>query len=317
VGRDAAAQRLADEFVALGGKDVFAALSQLSLINDCKGAHPANGVEAPQSFADCVTGIWDLKDPNWNEHSSQWNGIFVESWIPEELRFAQYNSIWGTMYLVKHMSDRTIMRAVHETDLAAALLRLVPVGCAVPGGTCGHEATAAHLERLSETIRPENNQGYLVDESGRVLDANGLPIASLPPVDDLEEWARYTVESGLHEDLDALEDRIALLFRQTFGLPMAPPAWNLETQLAYRVATREVALRNNTLRLVMNNPGGVCDAVPPDTRPDDQRQVVAGCVQAIKMLLPAGTTMIIYFPDPEHPGELLEVTVRGVGRWLD
>ena len=89
-------------------------------------------------------------------------------------------------------------------------------------------------------------------------------------------------------------------------------------QLALRVATREVALRDNTLRLVMNNRGGVCDAVPiKGTGPDAERQVVAGCLQAIKLLLPAGTTMIIYYPDPDNPAELLEVTVRGVGRWLD
>ncbi|MFC4118201.1 DddA-like double-stranded DNA deaminase toxin [Nonomuraea zeae] len=103
-----------------------------------------------------------------------------------------------------------------------------------------------------------------------------------------------------------------------FGLPIEPPAWHLETQLAYRVSKREVALRENTLRLVMNNPGGVCDAVPAKDRgPDGQRQVVAGCVQAIQMLLPAGTTMIIYYPDPANPAKLLQVTVRGVGRWLD
>ncbi|MEU6534207.1 hypothetical protein ABZ869_34040, partial [Streptomyces sp. NPDC046928] len=64
--------------------------------------------------------------------------------------------------------------------------------------------------------------------------------------------------------------------------------------------------------------GGVCDAVPIEgTGPDRERQAVAGCVQAVKMLLPAGTTMIIYYPDPDNPAELLEVTVRGVGRWLD
>ncbi|MFG6199718.1 hypothetical protein [Nonomuraea sp. JJY05] len=44
---------------------------------------------------------------------------------------------------------------------------------------------------------------------------------------------------------------------------------------------------------------------------------MAGCIQAIKLLLPAGTTVIIYYPDPANPAELLEVTVRGVGRWLD
>ncbi|SDU69140.1 hypothetical protein [Jiangella alkaliphila] len=316
--REMAGHRLADEYVLLTARDLYEGLSQIDVINDCRDAHPSSGPGAAYSFGECVSGIWDIvQNPDWDQHSSQWNGTFIGSLVPEELRFAQYNSILGRMYLLHNINDQAILLSIHETELATSLLRILPAACVLEGDTCPQQATAWQLERLSESIRPENNQGYLVDESGRVLDANGLPVASLPPIDDLEEWARYTVESGLHEDLAALEQRIGLLFRQSFGLPMAPPTWQLETQLAHRVATREVALRNNTLRLVMNNPGGVCDAVPPETRPDDQRQVVAGCVQAIKMLLPAGTTMIIYYPDPENPGELLEVTVRGVGTWLD
>ncbi|WP_157574297.1 DddA-like double-stranded DNA deaminase toxin [Jiangella muralis] len=316
--RETETHRLAEEYMSLFGLDVLNGASQYLMLNKCRSVLGGGVVGAGRKFSSCINGSLNLTDPDWDKYSSQWKGTFVESTVPEELRFAEYNSIWGTMYLKEHLSDRTILSAIHETDLAASLLRILPIGCVLDGGDCPYADAARRLERLSESIKPENNQGYIVDESGRVLDASGLPIASLPPVDDLEEWARYTVESGLHDDLAALEDRIGLLFGQTFGVPMAPPAWHLETQLAYRVATREVALRDNTLRLVMNNPGGACDAVPIEgTGPDAQRQFVAGCIQAVKLLLPAGTTMIIYYPDPENPAELLEVTVRGVGRWLD
>ncbi|MER6004085.1 DddA-like double-stranded DNA deaminase toxin [Nonomuraea angiospora] len=317
--RETETHRLAEEYMALTGLDLLNGASQWSLANKCKNAAKGGVVTGGKKFSDCITGALDLsEDPDWDKYSSQWKGTFVESLVPEELRFAEYNSEWGTMYLREHLSDRTILSAIHESDLATSLLRILPIGCVQDGGQCPYAATAQQLRNVSESIKLLNNQGYIVDESGRVLDASGLPIASLPPIDDLEKWANYTVESGLHDDLAALEDRLGLLYRQEFGLPMAPPAWHLETQLAYRVATREVKLRENTLRLVMNNRGGVCDAVPINgTAPDQQRQVVAGCVQAIKMLLPAGTTMIIYYPDPANPAELLEVTVRGVGRWLD
>jgi hypothetical protein len=319
VDRVAATERLFEEYAAFTALDLHAGLSQWQLIGDCADAHPRKGMGAFKSLYDCGTGLWELlQDPQWDEHSSQWNGHFIESMVDEEFRFEEDSVFWGPMFLKEHWSTVVVLDAIYESELAASYLRVLPIGCTLEEhGDCPQAETAAQLKALSESIKPENNQGYLVDESGRVLDAGGLPIASLPPIDDLEEWARYTVESGLHEDIDALEDRIALLFRETFGLPMAPPAWNIETQLAHRVATRDVALRNNTVRLVMNNPGGVCDAVPPDTRPDDEHQAVAGCIQAVKMLLPAGTTMIIYYPDPEDPDELLEVKIRGAGRWLD
>ncbi|WP_345573193.1 DddA-like double-stranded DNA deaminase toxin, partial [Nonomuraea rosea] len=317
--RETETHRLAEEYIGLTGLDLINAGSQYSIIGKCKSAAKGGVANAGRKFSDCITGLLDMTDdPDWNKYSSQWNGIFVESMVPEELRFAEYNSVWGTMYLREHLSDRTIISAIYESDLATSLLRILPIGCVQAGGDCPYEGTAQQLKNVSESIKQANNQGYIVDASGRLLDASGLPIASLPPIDDLEKWARYTVESGLHADLAALEDRLGSLYRQEFGLPIAPPAWHLETQLAYRVATREVALRDSTLRLVMNNRGGVCDAVPlKGTGPDQQRQAVAGCVQAIKMLLPAGTTMIIYYPDPDNPAELLEVTVRGVGRWLD
>ncbi|WP_219530489.1 DddA-like double-stranded DNA deaminase toxin [Nonomuraea guangzhouensis] len=316
--RESDTHRLAEEYMSLFALDLINAGSQYSLVNDCRGALKGNILDAGQAFSDCISGALDLsEDPDWNKYSKEWRGTFVDSLVPEELRFAEYNSIWGPMYLMHHQADRTIIWAIYESDLATSLLRILPIEC-VQGGQCPYEDAAEQLRNLSESIKPENNQGYLVDASGRVLDANGLPIANLPPIDNLDAWAKYTVESGLHDDLAALEDRLALLYRQTFGVPMAPPAWHLETQLALRVATREVALRDNTLRLVMNNRGGVCDAVPiKGTGPDAERQVVAGCIQAIKLLLPAGTTMIIYYPDPDNPAELLEVTVRGVGRWLD
>ncbi|MEV0389381.1 DddA-like double-stranded DNA deaminase toxin, partial [Nonomuraea sp. NPDC050643] len=316
--RESETHRLAEEYFGLTALDLINAASQYSLVNDCRGAPKGNPFDAGQAFSDCISGALDLsEDPDWNEYSKEWRGTFVESLIPEELRFAEYNSVLGPMYLQHHLADRTIIWAIYESDLATSLLRILPLEC-VQGGQCPYADAAEQLRSVSESIKLQNNQGYMVDASGRVLDANGLPIANLPPIDDLQNWARYTVESGLHDDLAALEDRLALLYRQTFGVPMAPPAWHLETQLAHRVATREVALRDNTLRLVMNNPGGVCDAVPlPNTAPDRQRQAVAGCIQAIKMLLPAGTTMTIYYPDPENPAELLQVTVRGVGRWLD
>ncbi|MFB4270879.1 DddA-like double-stranded DNA deaminase toxin [Nonomuraea sp. GTA35] len=317
--RETETHRLAEEYMALTGLDLLNGASQLSLINDCKNAAGKAAARGSKAFSDCITGALDLsEDPDWNKYSSEWKGTFVESLVPEELRFAEYNSVWGTMYLREHLSDRTILSAIHESDLATSLLRTLPIGCLQEGGHCPFEDAALQLKDVSESIKRLNNQGYIVDESGRVLDASGLPIASLPPSSDLEKWAGYTVESGLHDDLAALEHRLGLLYRQEFGLPIAPPAWHLETQLAYRVATREVALRDSTLRLVMNNRGGVCDAVPiSGTGPDQQRQAVAGCIQAVKLLLPAGTTMIIYYPDPENPAELLEVTVRGVGRWLD
>ncbi|MGN9845211.1 DddA-like double-stranded DNA deaminase toxin [Nonomuraea sp. H19] len=317
--RETETHRLAEEYMGLFGLDLLNAASQYSIIGKCKTAAKGGVATGGKKFSDCLTGLLDMgEDPDWNKYASQWKGTFVESLLPEELRFAEYNSIWGTMYLQSHLSDRTILSALYETNLATSLLRILPIGCVQEGGQCPYENTAQQLKNVSESIKLQNNQGYIVDGSGRVLDANGLPIANLPPVDDLQNWARYTVESGLHDDLAALENRLALLYRQEFGVPIAPPAWHLETQLAYRVATREVALRDNTLRLVMNNRGGVCDAVPINgTAPDQQRQAVAGCVQAIKMLLPAGTTMIIYYPDPDNPAELLEVTVRGVGRWLD
>ncbi|GAA3720185.1 hypothetical protein GCM10022224_102630 [Nonomuraea antimicrobica] len=317
--RETETHRLAEEYLALTGLDLLNGASQLSLINDCKNAAGKAAARAGKAFSDCITGALDLsEDPDWDKYSSEWKGTFVESLVPEELRFAEYNSVWGTMYLREHLSDRTILSAIHESDLATSLLRTLPIGCVQEGGHCPFEGAALQLKDVSESIKRLNNQGYIVDESGRVLNASGLPIASLPPSSDLEKWAGYTVESGLHDDLAALEHRLGLLYRQEFGLPIAPPAWHLETQLAYRVATREVALRDSTLRLVMNNRGGVCDAVPiSGTGPDQQRQAVAGCIQAIKLLLPAGTTMIIYYPDPENPAELLEVTVRGVGRWLD
>ncbi|MFI7128796.1 DddA-like double-stranded DNA deaminase toxin [Nonomuraea sp. NPDC050153] len=317
--RETDAQRLAEEYIALTGMDLINAASQYGLVGDCKNALKGGVADAAQSFTDCITGALELsEDPDWDEYASQWRGTFVASHVPEELRFGEYNSIWGTMYLLERQSDLSILWATRETELATSILRTVPIGCIQEGGSCPFEDAAQQLKDVSETIKRLNNQGYIVDASGRVLDANGLPIATLPPVTDLEKWANYTVESGLHDDLAALEQRLSLLYTQQFGLPMAPPAWHLETQLAYRVATREVALRDNTLRLVMNNRGGVCDAVPiAGTGPDQQRQAVAGCVQAIKLLLPAGTTMIIYYPDPDNPAELLEVTVRGVGRWLD
>ncbi|WP_169792041.1 DddA-like double-stranded DNA deaminase toxin [Jiangella muralis] len=316
--RETETYRLADEYMLLTGADLFSAASEFSRIKDCRGAGVAGLGDVAESFSECVTGVIDLSDPDWNEYARQWRGTFNPGQVDEYLRFAQYNSVWGPMYLRENKYDDLIVGAIRETELMTSLLRIQPIGCAQPGGQCPYDGLADRLRDLSESIKPENHQGYLVDESGRALDANGLPIASVPPVDDLEAWARYTVESGLHDDLAALEDRIAMLFRQSFGAPLPVPAWHLETQLAYRVATREVALRENTLRLVMNNPGGACDAVPePATRPDAQRDVVAGCVQAIQLLLPAGTTMIIYYPDPENPGELLQVTVRGVGRWLD
>ncbi|WP_155127766.1 DddA-like double-stranded DNA deaminase toxin [[Actinomadura] parvosata] len=317
--RETETHRLAEEYISLTALDLFNAAQQYGMISDCKSAFKGALSGRVSSFSDCITGAFDLsEDPNWNENASQWKGTFVESLIPEELRFAEYNSIWGPMYLLHHMSDRTIIVATYESSLATSLVRMLPIGCVQEGGQCPYADAASKLRDVSESIKQLNNQGYIVDESGRVLDANGLPIASLPPADDLSKWANYTVESGLHDDLAALENRLDLLYRQQFGLPMAPPAWHLETQLAYRVATREVALRDSTLRLVMNNPGGVCDAVPlTGTGPDRQRQAVAGCIQAVKMLLPAGTTMIIYYPDPDDPAELLEITVRGVGRWLD
>ncbi|RIQ18838.1 DddA-like double-stranded DNA deaminase toxin, partial [Jiangella rhizosphaerae] len=317
-GREAQAHRLYEEYLTATGMDLVDAAMSFFVVRDCLAATKGEFKEFGQGVSDCLNGVWELKDPDWNKHSSKWNGTFIESLVPEELRFAQDTSPWGPMFLLESGYDKTITLAVEESALATSLLRLLPIGCVVDGGDCPYADAARRLELLSESIKPENNQGYIVDESGRVLDASGLPIASLPPSDDLEAWANYTVESGLHEDLAALEQRIGLLFRQTFGLPMAPPAWHLETQLAYRVSTREVALRDNTLRLVMNNPGGPCDAVPIEgTGPDEQRQVVAGCIQAVKLLLPAGTTMIIYYPDPEDPAELLTVTVRGIGRWLD
>ncbi|MFC5833602.1 hypothetical protein, partial [Nonomuraea insulae] len=316
--RETEAHRLAEEYMALTGLDLINAASQWNVVKTCKSLGVGGSASMKENFSDCVTGLLDQTNPDWDKYSSQWKGTFVESLVPEELRFAQYNSVWGTMYLRDHLSDRTILSAIHETDLATSLLRILPIGCVMDGGQCPYADTAQQLKDVSESIKKLNNQGYLVDESGRVLNANGLPIASLPPVDDLAKWANYTVESGLHDDLTALEQRLGLLYGQEFGLPIAPPATQLETQLAYRVATKAVALRENTLRLVMNNRGGVCDAAPiDDTAPDQLRQVVAGCVQAIKMLLPAGTTMIIYYPDPANPAELLEVTVRGVGRWLD
>ncbi|WP_146104189.1 DddA-like double-stranded DNA deaminase toxin [Nonomuraea solani] len=317
--RETETHRLAEEYMTRFGLDLINAASEYSLVKDCKNAPRKVFAKAGAAFSECIAGALGLsEDPDWNEHSREWSGTFVESLIPEELRFAEYNSLWGPMYLSKHLSDRTIISAVYETDLATSLLRMLPIECVRGNGPCPYADTAQQLRNVSESIKPENNQAYLVDESGRALNANGLPIANLPPIDDLQNWAKYTVESGLHDDLAALENRLAQLYRQEFGVPMAPPAWHLETQLAYRVATREVALRENTLRLVMNNSGGVCDAVPiKGTGPDQQRQAVAGCIQAIKMLLPAGTTMIIYYPDPDDSAELLEVTVRGVGRWLD
>nr|SBO95623.1 putative secreted protein [Nonomuraea gerenzanensis] len=317
--RETETHRLAEEYIALTGLDLINAASQYSLIGDCKSAATRSVLSAGKSFSDCISGALDLsEDPDWDKYASQWKGTFVESLIPEELRFAEYNSVWGPMYLLHHLSDRTVIVATYESALATSLVRMLPIGCVQDGGHCPYEDAASQLKDVSESIKRLNNQGYLVDESGRVLDASGLPIASLPPADDLGKWAEYTVESGLHDDLAALGHRLDLLYRQQFGLPVAPPAWHLETQLAYRVATREVALRDSTLRLVMNNPGGVCDAVPiSGTGPDRQRQAVAGCVQAVKLLLPAGTTMIIYYPDPDHPAELLEVTVHGAGRWLD
>ncbi|MGR6920033.1 DddA-like double-stranded DNA deaminase toxin [[Actinomadura] parvosata] len=317
--RETETHRLAEEYITLTALDLFNAAQQYGMISDCKSAFKGALNGRVSSFSDCITGAFDLtEDPDWDQNASQWKGTFVESLIPEELRFAEYNSIWGPMYLLHHMSDRTIIVATYESSLATSLVRMLPIGCVQEGGQCPYADAALQLKDVSESIKRLNNQGYIVDESGRVLDANGLPIANLPPADDLSKWANYTVESGLHDDLAALENRLDLLYRQQFGLPMAPPAWHLETQLAYRVAMREVALRDSTLRLVMNNPGGVCDAVPlTGTGPDRQRQAVAGCIQAVKMLLPAGTTMIIYYPDPDDPAELLEVTVRGVGRWLD
>ncbi|WP_253759412.1 DddA-like double-stranded DNA deaminase toxin [Nonomuraea thailandensis] len=317
--RETETHRLAEEYMTLFGLDLLNAASQYSVAGKCRSAAKGGILMGIKKFSDCITGFLDLtEEPDWDKYSSQWKGTFVESLVPEELRFAEYNSIWGTMYLNGHLSDRTILSALYESDLATSLLRILPIGCVQEGGQCPYEDTARQLRDVSESIKPQNNQGYLVDASGRVLDANGLPIAALPPAGDLAAWGRYTVQSGLHDDLAALEHRLGLLYRQEFGVPMAPPAWHLETQLAYRVATREVELRDNTLRLVMNNRGGVCDAVPiAGTGPDAQRQVVAGCVQAVKLLLPAGTTMIIYYPDPANPAELLEVTVRGVGRWLD
>ncbi|MEV0633064.1 ALF repeat-containing protein [Nonomuraea wenchangensis] len=316
--RETETHRLAEEYMALTGLDLLNAASQWNVVKKCKSLGVGGSASAKKNFSDCVTGLLDQTDPDWDKYASQWKGTFVESLVPEELRFAEYNSIWGTMYLREHLSDRTILSAIHESDLATSLLRILPIGCVQDGGQCPYADAARQLRNVSESIKLLNNQGYLVDESGRVLDANGLPIASLPPADDLSKWANYTVESGLHDDLAALEQRLSLLYGQQFGLPVAPPATQLETQLAYRVATKEVALQDGTLRLVMNNPGGVCDAAPIDgTAPDRQRQVVAGCVQAVKMLPPAGTTMIIYYPDPANPAELLEVTVRGAGRWLD
>ncbi|WP_344493097.1 DddA-like double-stranded DNA deaminase toxin, partial [Nonomuraea monospora] len=317
--RETETHRLAEEYMTLFGLDLLNAASQYSVVGKCRSAVKGSLTKAAKKFSDCLTGVLELsEDPDWDKYASQWRGTFVESLVPEELRFAEYNSIWGTMYLNGHLSDRTILSALYETDLATSLLRILPIGCVQQGGQCPYAGTAEQLRNVSASIKQQNNQGYIVDASGRPLDANGLPIASLPPVDDLQAWARYTVESGLHDDLAALEHRLGLLYRQEFGVPMAPPAWHLETQLAYRVATREVALKDNTLRLVMNNRGGVCDAVPiTGTGPDGQRQAVAGCVQAVKLLLPAGTTMIVYYPDPADPAKLLEVTVKGVGRWLD
>lgn len=317
--QESEAHRLGEEYMTLTALDLVNAMSQYGTASACKNGFGSHWKGTAWNFTDCFTGIMELTDdPDWNQYSRQWKGTFVESLVPEELRFAEYNSILGPMYLHGHLSDRTILSALYESSLATSLRRTLPVGCVLEGGECPFADTAQQLRNVSESLKQTNNQGYIVDGSGRLLDASGLPIANLPPIDDLDKWARYTVESGLHDDLAALEKRLALLYGQAFGLPIAPPAWHLETQLAYRVATREVKLRDDTLRLVMNNPGGFCDAVPPEgTGPDRQRQAVAGCVQAVKMLLPAGTTMIIYYPDPDNPAELLEVTVRGVGRWLD
>ncbi|WP_246080198.1 DddA-like double-stranded DNA deaminase toxin [Nonomuraea mesophila] len=315
--RETETHRLEEEYIALTARDGVNVVSDhMKLLKKCWRirSHPAMMV--PQ----CLIGIMELPDeqaPDWNQHIKQWQGTFDASHVPVELRFAEENSMWGTMYLREQLADQAIVMAIDETELATSLGDF-PIECLRGEEPCVHERVANVLKDVSERYKPKNNQGYIVDESGRALDSNGLPIANTPPIDDLEAWSRYTVESGLHDDLTALEHRLGLLFRQRFGVPIAPPALHLETQLAHRVAKREVALRENTLRLVMNNRGGVCDAVPADdTGPDEQRQAVAGCVQAIKLLLPAGTTMIIYYPDPENPAELLEVTVRGVGRWLD
>jgi len=318
-GRESAAHRLAEEYVAGTGLDLLNGLSQLDVLKQCKKAFAGNPAKSVKGFRKCVNGMMELsEDPDWNEYARQWNGTFIESLIPEQLRFAGYESTWGTMYLLEHQSDITILTAIYETDLARSLLRMVPAGCVTDGGHCPYADTAAQLREVSRQIKKFGTQGYLVDASGRVLDANGLPIATPPPAGDLDAWAGYTVGSGLHDDLADLSDRLDRLYRQEFGVPVPPPALHLETHLAYRVAAKEVALRDNTLRLVMNNPGGVCDAVPPENAgPDDRRQVVAGCIQAVKLLLPAGTTMVIYHPDPEDPESLLEITVRGDGRRLD
>ncbi|MEV4802357.1 hypothetical protein AB0K18_20270 [Nonomuraea sp. NPDC049421] len=317
--RESETHRLAEEYMGLTALDLLNAMSQWSIVGKCKKAPKSSLGGATKKFRDCIAGAMDLtEDPDWNEYSRQWKGTFVESMVDPDLRFAEYNSILGTMYLQENILDRAVISAIHETDLAMSLLRILPVGCVRDGGDCPYAETAGQLKDVSRTIKQLNNQGYIVDSSGRVLDANGLPIATLPPADDLSAWANYTVESGLHDDLRALEQRLDLLYRREFGVPVPPPALHLETQLAYRVATKEVALQDNTLRLVMNNPGGVCDAVPIEgTGPDARRQEVAGCIQAVKLLLPAGTTMVIYYPDPDNPAELLEVTVHGTGRWLD
>jgi hypothetical protein len=311
--------RLEHEYLGLFGQDVAEYAGLTLAARGCKSPvgipTPLGALAKGVSCLEYLLFGGDASEPN---NMEQWKGTFEASWVDEDLRFAVNNSFLGPMYLMEQLSDRAILGALRESELASAVLRILPIECVQDGGDCVYADVAQVLRDVSERIKPSNNQAYIVDESGRMLDASGLPVASPPPVDDLEAWARYTVESGLHEDLAALQQRIGLLFGKTFGVPIAPPAWHVETQLAHRVAMRDVALRNGTLRIVMNNPGGVCDALPVEGHgPDDQRQVVAGCIQAVKLLLPAGTTMIIYYPDPENPGELLEVTVRGAGRWLD